>query len=110
MKFPPERSGSVETGRAALLENYFEDANNEILAVIMFEHIEAVKRVREILSVEGVDVGFIGPSDLVWSMGVRPWSDDHEAAILEIAEGAKDVSTVSGIMTRSPEETMKRIE
>ncbi len=57
MKFPPERSGSVETGRVALLENYFEDARIEILDVIMIEHIEAVKRVREILSVEGVDVG-----------------------------------------------------
>jgi 4-hydroxy-2-oxoheptanedioate aldolase len=36
---------------------------------VQIEHQEAVKNIKDILTVEGIDVFFIGPSDLSQSMG-----------------------------------------
>jgi len=44
-------------------------ANEQSLVCVQLEHEEAVRNVGEILQVEGVDVLFIGPSDLSQSMG-----------------------------------------
>lgn len=44
-------------------------ANEQSLVCVQLEHEEAIRNVGEILQVEGVDVLFIGPSDLSQSMG-----------------------------------------
>ena len=44
-------------------------ANEQSLVCVQLEHEEAIRNVGEILRVEGVDVFFIGPSDLSQSMG-----------------------------------------
>jgi 4-hydroxy-2-oxoheptanedioate aldolase len=59
---------------------YYERANDEILVAIQTEHIKSVERADDILSVPGVDAFFIGPNDLLKSMGRKPAfeSDDKE--------------------------------
>jgi 4-hydroxy-2-oxoheptanedioate aldolase len=59
---------------------YYAQANEEILVVIMAEHIQAIEAADEIFSVPGIDAVFIGPNDLHNSMGKRPVfeSDDKE--------------------------------
>jgi 4-hydroxy-2-oxoheptanedioate aldolase len=59
---------------------YYRHANDEILVVLMVEHVKAVEAADEILSVPGIDVVFIGPNDLHNSMGKPPAfdSDDPE--------------------------------
>jgi len=54
------------TGTAA---DYIRKTNDETLVIVQFEHAEALPNVDEILKVEGVDVFFVGPSDLSQSLG-----------------------------------------
>lgn len=56
-------------GLASGSSDYIEAANWETLVCIQIEDTEALENVDEILQVEGVDVFFIGPSDLSQSMG-----------------------------------------
>jgi len=49
--------------------DYVEEANRETLVCIQLEEAEALRNLDEILAVEGVDVFFVGPSDLSQSMG-----------------------------------------
>ena len=44
-------------------------ANAQSLVCIQLEHAEALRNIDAILAVEGIDVFFIGPSDLSQSMG-----------------------------------------
>jgi 4-hydroxy-2-oxoheptanedioate aldolase len=49
--------------------DYFAHANTTLI-VLQLEGVEAVRNIREILSVSGVDIIFIGPYDLSQSLGV----------------------------------------
>lgn len=48
---------------------YFAQANTTVV-VLQLEGVEAVRNIREILSVPGVDIIFVGPYDLSQSLGV----------------------------------------
>ncbi|RMF03425.1 MAG: 2-dehydro-3-deoxyglucarate aldolase, partial [Alphaproteobacteria bacterium] len=50
-------------------EDYYATANREILVCVQLEDREAIANVDEILQVDGIDVFFIGPSDLSATMG-----------------------------------------
>lgn len=51
------------------LADYAQQANDETLVCVQLEEVEALHRIGEILQVDGVDVFFVGPSDLSQSMG-----------------------------------------
>ena len=51
------------------MSEYAEQSNNETLVCVQLEEAEAVSNVHEIVQVEGVDVFFVGPSDLSQSLG-----------------------------------------
>jgi 4-hydroxy-2-oxoheptanedioate aldolase len=59
---------------------YYARANDEILVVLMVEHIKAIEAADEILSVPGIDVVFIGPNDLHHSMGKPPSFESDDPA------------------------------
>lgn len=76
-KYPPDGVRGMGAGRAVLFgaaaegyENYYAQANNEVLVIIQIEHYQAVENIDEILSVPGIDIAFIGPFDLSTSMGL----------------------------------------
>lgn len=48
---------------------YVAQVNRETLVCVQLEEGEALRNINEILKVEGVDVFFVGPSDLAQSMG-----------------------------------------
>jgi 2-dehydro-3-deoxyglucarate aldolase len=81
-RFPPAgiRGASLArcTDYGRNFKDYFNDHNNNVLVVIMLEHIDAVKNVDEILAVEGIDATFIGPYDLSASMGLAGQLDHPE--------------------------------
>ncbi len=112
MRYPPEGIRSAGGGRATVYgADYMQWANEEVLVVVMIEHIEAVKKAREILSVPGVDACFIGPGDLSWSMGLRgKLNEDHEAAIQEVLKAGKAVGTPVGLHCYNSEAVNMRIE
>ena len=51
------------------VDNYFEEANDQSLLVVLIEDIVAVNNLDEILEVDHIDVFFVAPSDLAQSMG-----------------------------------------
>jgi 4-hydroxy-2-oxoheptanedioate aldolase len=56
-------------GLGARMPDFARAANQQSLVCVQLEHESAIRNVEEILAVEGVDVFFIGPSDLSQSMG-----------------------------------------
>jgi 4-hydroxy-2-oxoheptanedioate aldolase len=112
-RYPPHGVRSAGGGRWRYWggHDYMDYANDEILCMVMIEHIDAVNRAEEILSVEGVDGCFIGPSDLSWSMGLRgKRNEDHAKAIHHVLEAGKKVGKPAGIHCGSPDEVVRRME
>ncbi len=93
--------------------DYFEHANEEIALIVQIEHIDAVNHVEEILSVEGVDGFFIGPSDLAISMGLKPGLDQtdpaHVTAVAKTMEAGKKYGVRGGIQVGSAEAVNERM-
>ena len=64
--------GPSRANRFGMIPNdeYAADAEKCFWKIIQIEHIEAVRNLEEILSVEGVDAILVGPNDLSISMGL----------------------------------------
>jgi 4-hydroxy-2-oxoheptanedioate aldolase len=56
-------------GLGARMPDFAAAANAQSLVCVQLEHAEAIRNIDEILAVDGIDVFFIGPSDLSQSMG-----------------------------------------
>lgn len=91
---------AAEFGQRGSFGDYVQKANAETLVVIHIETIEAVNQLPEIVRVPGVDVIFIGPTDLSHSLGV-PGQVQHpsvQEAIQRIVDTVKDSPATLGIM------------
>lgn len=93
--------------------DYPEHANDTIVTFAMIETATALSNIEEILSVEGLDAIYIGPSDLSLALGCRPVFDDVDAkasdAIDHILERAKAHGVVAGIHNGSTRGALDRI-
>ncbi|MDA7618085.1 aldolase/citrate lyase family protein [Verrucomicrobia bacterium] len=91
---------------------YYERANEEILLVLQLEHIKAIEHADEILSVPGVDAFFIGPNDLLKSMGEKPgWNSENQDfidALQHLREVGKKHGVASGIHVADVEAAKRR--
>ena len=80
---------------------------------MQIEHIEAVNRVDEIISVKGIDAFFIGPSDLAISMGLKPGLDQtdpkHVEGVNKVLAAGKRHHVPGGILVNSAEAANERI-
>jgi 4-hydroxy-2-oxoheptanedioate aldolase len=81
--------------------DYYDNANADVLCLVMIETGDAVARVDEILSVPGIDGVYIGPADLSITLGLSPAPDHDEPvftdAIARILEGCHAHGVVPGI-------------
>jgi 4-hydroxy-2-oxoheptanedioate aldolase len=114
-RYPPQGYRGVGTLRGRLYggPDYTERANEEIAVVAMIEHIQAVERAEEIISVPGVDAVFIGPNDLAASMGLPLGLDnphpEHRAAVARVLEAGKRLGVPVGIHCGSVDAVNERI-
>jgi 4-hydroxy-2-oxoheptanedioate aldolase len=119
--YPPKGTRSVGGSAPALRfgaagREYHDSANDEIALILQIEHIDAVEKCDEILSVPGVAGCFIGPNDLAASMGIGigvPLESDHPRlveAIAHVCETANRVGVAPGIHTSGEEGAKQRIE
>lgn len=82
-------------GLGAKMPDFAAAANAQSLVCVQIEHTEAVRNIDAILDVEGIDVFFIGPSDLSQSMGfpgnpkAPPVADAIEATLAAIRRAGK---------------------
>jgi len=67
---------AADYGQTAPFHEYVKVANAETLLILQVETVEALGEVMDIASTDGVDVVFIGPTDLSVSLGV-PGQPQH---------------------------------
>jgi 4-hydroxy-2-oxoheptanedioate aldolase len=92
-RYPPDGIRGVAGSRRAYgVQDYFRRSNEEVMAIALIEDAAAVRNIRELVKVDGVDVFYVAPSDLAASMGHtgNPGHADVQAAInTAIAEVVK---------------------
>ena len=88
-----------EWGEQPTYRDYLDTVNNDLLIIPMIETNQAIANIDEILSVPGIDVLLVGPSDLSIELGVPldyP-SDTYQAGLDKIAAACKKHSVVPGM-------------
>ena len=115
-RYPPRGQRSFGPARGLLYggPDYFDRADDEVLALGMLETREAVANADAILAVNGLDGIYIGPNDLCLAYGKppRPESDDPEVSgvIADLARRARAKGLVAGIFCSSGEGARRRVE
>jgi 4-hydroxy-2-oxoheptanedioate aldolase len=66
----------ADFGFGVATTDYVKQANKEMLVCVQIEDVEGVDNLDSILAVEGIDVFFIGPTDLAQSLGY-PGQNGH---------------------------------
>jgi len=108
-KYPPRGIRGVGPRRASRygleFNDYLAKANEEVLVIPQIETRTAVEHIDEILSVEGVDIFFIGPADLSASLGyLGRWdAPPVQEAMDELLEAGKRHGIPAGIFAMSLE-------
>lgn len=118
-RFPPLGRRSVggqlnaanfDTDQAA----YRQHANDEILVVVMIEHVNAVANAEEIISTPGIDAVFVGPNDLLNSMGEVPAFDSDKPefrdALQTVLRLCQKHNVAAGIHVISPDNAKARVK
>jgi 4-hydroxy-2-oxoheptanedioate aldolase len=113
--YAPRGTRSFGPVRALLYSgaDYPKHANDTIVTFAMIETAQALDNLDEILSVEGLDAIYIGPSDLSLALGCTPTFDDLDPkaaeAVDHILARAKAHGVVAGIHNGTPEAALQRI-
>ena len=101
--YPPIGQRSFGPMRAQLIHgnNYFENANKNILSFAMIETQQAVENLDKILSVPNLTGVYIGPADMSSSYGMKPKFDVKEDPVFSniklIAKKANEYGKIAGI-------------
>jgi 4-hydroxy-2-oxoheptanedioate aldolase len=78
---------AADYGERSALGEYVRIANEETLVVAHVESAHAVERVDEIAAIDGIDVVFLGPTDLSHSLGV-PGETSHPIVLEHLERSA----------------------
>jgi 2-keto-3-deoxy-L-rhamnonate aldolase RhmA len=115
-RYPPQGirgiGGQRAAGFGAWFEEYLDHANEELLMAVQIESASAVRNLSEILSVEGLDLIFIGANDLSASMGLfnQPGHPRVQETIDQILSAARQAKVPAGLMASDPEDAKRRIK
>ncbi len=111
MRYPPEGiRGVAFSNRACAFGSnflsYMEAATSSLLTIVQIETPEAVANVDTIAAVDGVDVLFIGPSDLSHSLGIlgRFEHPEYRNAVEKTAAAAARHRKITGILLPKPDD------
>ena len=112
--YPPKGRRSAGGLRLGLLadgdEDYWFNANDQVMLVVMVENEAAIGRVREIMKVPGVDVVLIGPGDLMIDVKTRGFGPErHEALVLEVAKASQETGVAAGYVCATAEIAEQRV-
>jgi 4-hydroxy-2-oxoheptanedioate aldolase len=107
-RYPPAGARGIGPGRAAgygtTIHQYLEDARNNTLVAVQIENTEGVSNLGSILSVEGIDLIFVGPNDLAVSLTglANAEAPQVTATISMIFEKSKAAGRMTGVFASTP--------
>ena len=86
--YPPKGNRSMGPTRALRVfgEKYVEEMENSVQCLPMIETLDALENLDSILSVEGVDAIYVGPSDLSVNLGLPKGNNDGDPKFDEALE------------------------
>lgn len=89
--------------------NYYDSADLHVLVICVIEEAQALKQIDEIAATPGIDVLFIGTSDLSFSLGLRGRQDEPalRKAIQTIVDAARRHGKFLGRPAGTPEELLE---
>jgi 2-keto-3-deoxy-L-rhamnonate aldolase RhmA len=103
-KYPPEgvrSSAGVkgEWGKYDKYRDYMDAVNREVLIIPMIETVESMNNIDEILSVPGIDVLLVGPSDLSINLDITLdyGNPKYAEALKKIADACKRHHVTAGM-------------
>jgi 2-keto-3-deoxy-L-rhamnonate aldolase RhmA len=95
-RYPPHGRRGSGAGLATFTwpdpQNYYDSADQNMFTVVMIEEAAAIEQIDEIAATPGLDVLFIGTSDLSFSLGLRGRQNEpqlREAIAKIVAAGRK---------------------
>ncbi len=106
-KYPPAGNrgcaiGAIHaTGFGFERKTYWDTVNDEVTVIIQIETARAIDNIPEIAAVEGIDVLFIGPTDLTVSSGYSP-NDPPQEALDQIARAEEAIKAAGIAMATVP--------
>jgi 2-keto-3-deoxy-L-rhamnonate aldolase RhmA len=115
-KYPPVGARGVSPRKASdygrQTAQYLRKANEETVVVGQVETREALDNLDSILSLEQLDVAFVGPSDLTMSLGLV---DDRSSPVLleamkRVVAKCQEHRKAPGVMAASPAEAKRAVE
>ncbi|MBL0148536.1 MAG: 2,4-dihydroxyhept-2-ene-1,7-dioic acid aldolase [Ideonella sp.] len=97
--YAPQGTRSFGPVRASLYAgaDYAMHANESIVSFAMIETRQALDNLDDILSVEGLDAIYIGPSDLSLSLGCKPVFDDVDPLVAQAMNHICERATAHGV-------------
>jgi 2-keto-3-deoxy-L-rhamnonate aldolase RhmA len=97
-RYAPQGLRGCGPRRAAMFDpDYLKTADEEILVIAQIETKQAVENIEDILSVDGIDVSYIGPADLSASYGHL--GDMSHPEVQEAIDTVYDASRSAGVAT-----------
>lgn len=118
VKFQPRGWRGVAATRAAdyglgpPLSDYVADANRETMIVMHIETKESVDNLDALLAVDGIDVYFMGPSDLSQALGIAGHANDPRVwqLIADCTAKIRAAGKVAGTMCQTVDRANQCIE
>jgi 2-keto-3-deoxy-L-rhamnonate aldolase RhmA len=114
-KYPPAGvrgfAGGTRIWRYGFDDDYLHTVNDEILIALQIETREAISNLADIVSVPGVDVIFVGPGDLSFSLGCPLDFEhpDHRAAMTTIETTAQQAGLPLGTISAGDNEYLAQL-
>jgi 4-hydroxy-2-oxoheptanedioate aldolase len=102
---------TFDYGRGAPMADLIPAINDRVMSIIQFEHIDALPHLEALLEIPGLDVLFVGPTDLGQSMGYggQMGHPEVESVIQRVADTARGGGVALAIVAPDAEATNRRI-
>lgn len=108
MRYPPHGIRGVAkfnrgAGFGGDFDEYYAHSHERLLGIAQIESPEAIRASDEIAAVDGVDVLFVGPTDLSYNMGIPDQleSEAFTAALRQVSDAARRHGKAAGILVHN---------
>jgi 2-keto-3-deoxy-L-rhamnonate aldolase RhmA len=117
LRYPPDgvRGVALTTRGAGLGEvahGGVKGLNDRVLGVVQIESGRAVESARAIAAIDGVDVLFVGPSDLSHSLGIPGRVDEpaFDAAIRAVLDACRAEGAAAGVLVKKAADARRYLD